>query len=150
MKDYIPELDDAMSRLRRHFSAKRPHNHHCAPISDSHAVLMRRLVVSDGLRMNEIAQLLAVKPPAVSAIVDHLEKVKVVERVPDPTDRRATIIRVTPFGLKTWTDLDEQRTNEMRHHLAVLNADDRRDLLRICNKLLDSFENPTSEEKTDE
>lgn len=145
MKDYIPELDDAMSRLRRHFSAKSTHKH-CAQISDSHALLMRRLVVCDGLRMNEIAQLLAVKPPAVSAIVDHLEKVKVVERVPDPTDRRATIIRVTPFGLKVWTEIDEKRTTEMRRYLAVLNTDDRKDLLRICNKLLDSFDNPKMEE----
>ena len=72
---------------------------------------------------------------------------KVVERVPDPTDRRATIIRVTPFGLKVWTEIDEKRTTEMRRYLAVLNTDDRKDLLRICNKLLDSFDSPKTEEK---
>lgn len=145
MKEHISELDDTLSRLGRHFAAMKPH-HHCAHFSDSHMLLMRRLSVSDGLRMKEIAHLLAVKPPAVSAIIDHLEEVKVVERVPDPTDRRATLIRLTPFGKKMWTEINAQRTNDVRSHLAVLSAEDRKDLLRICHKLLDSFENQQNSE----
>lgn len=140
MKEHISELDDTLSRLGRHFAAMKPQSH-CAHFSESHMLLMRRLSVSDGLRMKDIAQLLAVKPPAVSAIIDHLEEVKVVERAPDPTDRRATLIRLTPFGKKMWKEISEQRTSAVRSHLAVLNAEDRKDLLRICHKLLDSFEN---------
>ncbi len=145
MKDCISELDDALSRLGRHFASMKPRYRH-TQVSDSHMVLLRRLVVSDGLRMSEIAKLLAVKPPAVSAIVDYLVNTKVVERVPDPTDRRVTIIRLTPFGLKTWTEVDERRRQDMSKCLSVLDADDKKDLLRICNKLLASMEHPTTEE----
>lgn len=139
MKDYVSELDDVMSRLRRRMVTRSKH-HHLSQISDSHIVLMRRLVASEGMRMNEIATLLGVKPPAVSALVDHLEKVNVVDRVADPKDRRATIIRITDFGRQTWAEIDKRRTSEMRKYLAVLDEADKKDLLRICNKLLDALE----------
>lgn len=142
MKDNISQLDDTLSRLGRHFAAMKP-RHHCGHMSDAHMVLLRRLDSCDGLRMNEIAQLLAVKPPAVSAIIDHLEDVKVVERVPDPTDRRATLIRLTEKGHKTFKETNKERVDTISSHLSVLNAQDRNDFLRICNKLLDSFEHPT-------
>ena len=145
MSEHISELDDTLSRLGRHFAAMKP-QHHYGHFSESHMLLMRRLSSSNGLRMKEIAQLLAVKPPAVSAMIDHLEEVKVVERVPDPTDRRATLIRLTPFGNKMWKEINAQRTKDVRSHLAVLNAEDRKDLLRICHKLLNSFENQQNSE----
>lgn len=149
MKDFCSELDDVMVRLRRHMMAK-PVNHSIAHMAESHIVLMRKLVASDGLRMNEIATLLAVKPPAVSAIIDHLEKVKVVERVADPTDRRATIIRLTDFGRSKWADIDKDRKVQMRKYLAVLDENDQKDLLRICNKLLGALEKSDSKESKDE
>lgn len=50
----------------------------------------------DGRRPNEFAELMQVTKAAVTQLVDHLERHGLVERVPDPSDRRATLVRATP------------------------------------------------------
>jgi DNA-binding MarR family transcriptional regulator len=53
-------------------------------------------MTTDGRRLTEFAELMQVTKAAVTQLVDHLERHGLVERVPDPTDRRATIVRATP------------------------------------------------------
>jgi DNA-binding MarR family transcriptional regulator len=49
-----------------------------------------------GRRLKEFSELMQVTKAAVTQLVDHLERHGLVERVPDPTDRRATLVRATP------------------------------------------------------
>jgi DNA-binding MarR family transcriptional regulator len=51
-----------------------------------------------GLRQNELADLLEVEPITLSRIIDRLEEGAFVERVADPTDRRAWRLHVTAQG----------------------------------------------------
>ncbi len=51
-----------------------------------------------GTQMNTVAGFLSVTPRNVTGLVDNLEASGLVERVPDPADRRATIVRVTSSG----------------------------------------------------
>jgi len=51
-----------------------------------------------GLRQNELADLLEVEPITLSRIVDRLEEAGLVERLSDPTDRRAWRLHVTATG----------------------------------------------------
>jgi DNA-binding MarR family transcriptional regulator len=51
-----------------------------------------------GTQMHAIAGYLGVTPRNVTGLVDGLETAGLVERVPDPADRRATIVRMTPEG----------------------------------------------------
>jgi DNA-binding MarR family transcriptional regulator len=48
-----------------------------------------------GLRQHELADLLEVEPITLSRIVDRLQEAGLVERLPDPTDRRAWLLHVT-------------------------------------------------------
>ena len=48
-----------------------------------------------GLRQVELAEMLDVEPITLSRIVDRLEEASLVERVPDPADRRAWRLQVT-------------------------------------------------------
>ncbi|MDX8054388.1 MarR family transcriptional regulator [Lentzea sp. BCCO 10_0798] len=56
-------------------------------------VLMR--VGSDGTRLTELAEAAQVTKQTAGFLVDQLEKAGYVERVPDPTDGRARLVRVT-------------------------------------------------------
>ncbi|MCR3750960.1 MarR family winged helix-turn-helix transcriptional regulator [Lentzea californiensis] len=56
-------------------------------------VLMR--VGRDGTRLTELAEAAQVTKQTAGFLVDQLEKVGYVERVPDPTDGRARLVRVT-------------------------------------------------------
>jgi DNA-binding MarR family transcriptional regulator len=52
----------------------------------------------EGSRLTELAEWAGVTKPAMSEIVDILVRLGYVERTPDPSDRRATLIRRTERG----------------------------------------------------
>lgn len=54
-----------------------------------------RLTRKPGLRQTELADMLEIEPITLSRIVDKLEEAGLVERRPDPTDRRAWRLHVT-------------------------------------------------------
>ncbi|HYF27207.1 MAG TPA: MarR family transcriptional regulator [Baekduia sp.] len=51
-----------------------------------------------GSRITEIAERAGLAKPSVVYLVDELERLGVVERVPDPADGRAKLVRPTPRG----------------------------------------------------
>ena len=51
----------------------------------------------------EIADFLRLDPSQVVALVDDLQRAKLVDREPDPRDRRANVIVATPLGVELLT-----------------------------------------------
>jgi DNA-binding MarR family transcriptional regulator len=60
-----------------------------------HVALMAHMT-EEGLRITEFADLMQVTKSAASQLVTFLEGHGLVERVPDPSDGRATLVRATP------------------------------------------------------
>ncbi|MEU8459868.1 MarR family transcriptional regulator [Streptomyces sp. NPDC029003] len=84
------------------------------------------------LPMRRIAQKLRCEPSNVTGIVDRLETRGLVERRPDPADRRVKLAAPTEEGLQTSERLRES-LGFAREPLAGLSAEERtalRDLLR--------------------
>jgi DNA-binding MarR family transcriptional regulator len=54
----------------------------------------------DGDRVTDLAERLGMTRQSVSELIDYLEKRDYVERVPDPRDRRAVLVRRTERGWK--------------------------------------------------
>lgn len=63
----------------------------------SHDCVFRHLT-AEGRRLRDLADASQMSPPAVGEHVDELERLGYVERVPDPADRRAKLIRPTARG----------------------------------------------------
>ena len=55
-------------------------------------------IADGGSRVTELAQLAQVSKPTVVYLVNDLERLGYVERVPDPADGRAKLVRMTPRG----------------------------------------------------
>lgn len=68
--------------------------------SPARARLMSLLHCGGAQTMTCLADALDVSPRNVTALVDGLEAEGFAEREPHPADRRATMIRLTPAGLK--------------------------------------------------
>jgi DNA-binding MarR family transcriptional regulator len=51
-----------------------------------------------GLSLGRLAELQSVSPRNITGLVDSLEKAGLVERLPDPNDRRSIKARLTPAG----------------------------------------------------
>ena len=58
-----------------------------------------RYLNPDGTRLQELATRSQMAPQSIGWHVDELERLGYVERVPDPSDRRAKLIRPTKQGL---------------------------------------------------
>ena len=70
---------------------------------------------------------------AITNRVDRMENKGLVQRLPDPEDRRGVRIRLTPAGLELIDDLLPKHVDNERRLLSALGADDRAalaDLLR--------------------
>jgi DNA-binding MarR family transcriptional regulator len=57
-----------------------------------------RFVHGDGMRLTELASLAGLTKQSVGEIVDDLSGLGYLERYPDPTDKRAKLIRLTEKG----------------------------------------------------
>ncbi|MDO8280425.1 MAG: MarR family transcriptional regulator [Burkholderiaceae bacterium] len=68
----------------------------------SHVNLTRHLDL-EGTRITELARRAAMTNAAMTELIDQCESLALVERVPDPADGRARIVRFTPLGL-AWLD----------------------------------------------
>lgn len=51
-----------------------------------------------GVRLTDIADRARITKQSVGEIVTNLEELGYVERIPDPADRRAKLVRLTPLG----------------------------------------------------
>lgn len=53
-------------------------------------------IAPDGSRVSQLAEQARVTKQSAASLVEQLEKAEYVERVPDPTDGRARLVRLTP------------------------------------------------------
>jgi DNA-binding MarR family transcriptional regulator len=67
------------------------------PQKPSHSAVFAQ-ISPEGTRLTELARGANVTPQAMGELVDELEELGYVERRPDPTDRRAKLIVLTPRG----------------------------------------------------
>ena len=63
----------------------------------SHQAILTHLSLS-GTRLTELARRAAISKQAMGQLVDEVERMGFVERVQDPDDGRAKIVRFTPAG----------------------------------------------------
>jgi DNA-binding MarR family transcriptional regulator len=68
-----------------------------ADIRPTHGCVFR-FVRGEGMRLTELAALAGMTKQSVGELVDDLVALGYVERVPDPADRRAKLIRLTERG----------------------------------------------------
>lgn len=67
-------------------------------IRPAHSINLFRVIDPGGTRPTELARRAGVTPQAMAEFVRYLEPRGYVERVPDPSDGRGRIVRLTPRG----------------------------------------------------
>ncbi|MHC5559026.1 MarR family winged helix-turn-helix transcriptional regulator [Kocuria sp. U4B] len=88
-----------------------------------------------GLRLKQLADVLHIAPRSATEVVDLLQEKGLVERVPDPTDRRATLVSLTPRGEALRARVREDRHRESEEYFSRLGAQDRAELERLLRLL---------------
>ncbi len=110
-------------------------SHHLTPSAFDVLATLRRSAPPEGLTLGELGALMAITPPAVTKRVDALSERQLIERLSDPSDRRAVRARLTEAG-RTLIDglLPLHLANEERL-LADLNTDERQTLRELLGRI---------------
>jgi DNA-binding MarR family transcriptional regulator len=89
------------------------------------------------MRISALADHLRVAPRTATELVDELEGRNLVDRHPDPRDRRAVLVILTDAGEEDAKAIRAAREAAGARFFEALNAEDRKDLARILRKLND-------------
>jgi DNA-binding MarR family transcriptional regulator len=87
------------------------------------------------MRLSELSEHLRIAPRSTTEVVDGLQERGLVERLPDPADRRATLVSLTGAGRATTASIRAARGEQGERFFAALSADDRAALGRILARL---------------
>ena len=109
-------------------------------ISPSHLRALRVLGHDGIMRLSELSEHLHIAPRSTTEVVDALESRGLVERHPDPGDRRATLVEVTEPGASVLDAIRAARGTEAERVFGRLSQADRTHLARILRKLRDPEE----------
>lgn len=98
----------------------------------------------DGIQMHSIAVWLGVTPRNVTAIVDALEGMGLVTRVPDPTDRRAFKVRLTAAGEDRASAALKVNKVDQKEVLGALTPEETKQLRHLSMKLIRAVKEPAA------
>ena len=122
------ELGDLLMRVAR--TQRRRWRDVLAPweLSPHHARALKVVSERDGVRL---------APRAAPAGADGLQERGLIQRTPDPGDRRAVILRLTDEGRRVRGEIGAARAADSEDLFARLSADDRSTLARLLRTLSD-------------
>ena len=98
------------------------------------ALVLLSFTARGELPLGRMGQRLMIHPTSVTNIVDRLTQDGLIERVPHPTDRRATLARLTPGG-RTLVKKATDSVNAIRFGVGVLADDEMEQLVRLVRAL---------------
>jgi DNA-binding MarR family transcriptional regulator len=101
--------------------------------------LLANLEREDGQTLAALSRRMLVTAGNLTGLVDRAERDSVVERRPDPSDRRLSRVWLTVKGRELVQTLLPAHADHVSELLGALDAAERRDLRRLLGKLRDSL-----------
>jgi DNA-binding MarR family transcriptional regulator len=131
------ELSELLMRVSR--TQRRRWRDALAPwdLSPHQARALKVVGERDGVRLSDLAEALRIAPRSATEVADGLQERGLVERTPDPGDRRAVLLRPTDEGRRIRGEIDAARTADSSELFARLSPGDRAELARILRTLAD-------------
>jgi len=91
METILPEIGETAHALRKAFTRRAA----SVGVTGAQWKVLFKLTLKPALRQTDLADLLDIEPITLTRIIDRLQEAGLVERTPDPTDRRAWRLHVT-------------------------------------------------------
>jgi DNA-binding MarR family transcriptional regulator len=111
------------------------------PVTAAQAHIFQR-IRDDGSRLGELAEAASTTKQNAGFLVDQLERQGYVERVPDPRDARARLVRITAHGreaIEVASRVEAAIEREWREHLGEEQAERLRVALLRLRELTDPY-----------
>ena len=121
-----------------------------ARMSSTSITTLDSLEYSGPMRITDLAELQGVTQPGMTTLVNRLAAEGYAERFPDPTDGRATLVRITPAGRQVLTERHAARSAAISAAISRLPAEHQQALsaaaeaLHALTKISPNYEKGTS------
>jgi DNA-binding MarR family transcriptional regulator len=139
----VIEIERALTRITYLSTRTRQHERLMAlagvPLDRAAVALLRQMADSEPLRPGELANRLGVEASHVTRQVQQLQKSGYVDRVPDPDDRRAQRIKLTPAGQEAVDRIRDAGARGMQMALADWSPEELRQLASLFHRMVDDF-----------
>lgn len=139
----VRALATGLDRLTRWLHRQAPRT-----LSSSAIAALDRLATEGPLRVSELAAAEAITQPGVTTLVHRLAEGGYAERVSDPSDGRATLVRITDRGRDALAERFAARADLLQARLIQLGEDDQR-LLAAALPAIERLIDPPSEPRPD-
>jgi DNA-binding MarR family transcriptional regulator len=107
-------------------------------LSPPDAGILRLLRIAAGISQQELSARLQIHPSRLVAILDNLEKRKLVERKPNPEDRRLYSLHLTKDGSEILQGIGKVAREHQDAILSTLNGDERTKLTELLHRIADA------------
>lgn len=131
--DSLTEAFGSVARLLRHAAV---HSLGRWDVTPSQSRALRILMRRGEMRPSELSEFLRIAPRSTTEVIDALEAKNLIERRPDPQDRRATLVTLTAHGTDVSAKIRAARDTESERIFDRLSPADRAHLARILRELL--------------
>jgi DNA-binding MarR family transcriptional regulator len=118
-----------------------------ARMSSTSLTTLDTLEYSGPTRITELADLQGVTQPGMTTLVNRLAADGYAERFPDPTDGRATLVRITPAGRQVLAERHAARSAAIGAAIDRLSAEHQAALAAAADALRALIQIPPSYEK---
>jgi DNA-binding MarR family transcriptional regulator len=132
----ITRISYLITRARRH---DRVRIVAAVPLDRAAVMVLGQLAEAGPVRPGELADRLGVEAPHVTRQVQRLQQAGYADRVPDPDDRRAQLIQLTPAGRAAADRIREAGTTGMQAALAHWPPQERHQLATLLHRMVDDF-----------
>ena len=112
----------------------------CGGLTYTRLRLLEALHCGGPAIMRELGDSLGVSPRNMTAMVDALEDAHLVVRRPHPPDRRATLVELSPEGVKEAEQALAPRLDAVAELFKVFSADEQRDFFVKLGRLLQAID----------
>jgi DNA-binding MarR family transcriptional regulator len=94
-------------------------------VSTSTITTLDTLLANGPMRVSDLAEREAISQPGMTTLINRLEAAGQAERVADPSDGRATLVRITEVGRALLRERHSARTARLHDELQHLDEHDR-------------------------
>jgi DNA-binding MarR family transcriptional regulator len=143
----ITRISYLITRARRH---DRVRTVAAVPLDRAAVMVLGQLAEAGPARTSELADRLGVEAPHVTRQVHRLQQAGYADRVPDPGDRRAQLIQLTPAGRAASDRIREAGTAGMQTALAHWSPQELHQFATLLHRMVDDFLAYAAEEEREQ
>ncbi|CAH0267070.1 putative HTH-type transcriptional regulator YusO [Peribacillus simplex] len=96
---------------------------------------LQLIVLNESIAVKDVSNHLKIKPAAGTALIDRLERKKMIKRVHSEDDRRVVFIQSTESGMESYHSINKSLAKIFRDYYSVLNEEETERLKQIVGKL---------------